>query len=64
MPIYEFKCEECGRQFEQVVFGAEGDHVTCPACKSEKTTKMMSVFASCNLSNTVDKGCSKNSGFS
>ena len=40
MPIYEFKCEKCGNEFEEIVFG--NDCPPCPECESEKTGKLMS----------------------
>lgn len=44
MPIYEFKCEECGREFEELILGSSKE-VTCPGCSSTKCTKKMSAFA-------------------
>jgi len=39
MPIYEYECKKCGRQFEELVFGQASP--PCPACKSKKTAKLM-----------------------
>lgn len=41
MPIYEFKCRECGEEFEEIVLGAD-DTVTCPKCKSTAAEQLMS----------------------
>ncbi|WP_461208864.1 FmdB family zinc ribbon protein [Desulfocurvus sp. DL9XJH121] len=41
MPIYEFKCGSCGKEFEEIVFDSEL-HVKCPSCGSEKTDRLMS----------------------
>ncbi|MDY7000652.1 MAG: zinc ribbon domain-containing protein [Thermodesulfobacteriota bacterium] len=41
MPIYEYTCEKCGDEFEELIFH-EGDTVKCPACGSQKTKKMIS----------------------
>ena len=46
MPIYEFKCESCGTDFERLVFASDSDAVTCPICGSHQTYKVMSVFSS------------------
>jgi putative FmdB family regulatory protein len=40
MPIYEFCCNECGQNFERLVFGAEKPE--CPACNSLKVNRLMS----------------------
>ena len=40
MPIYEYRCEKCGCDFEELVFG---DAIPpCPKCSSAKTHKLMS----------------------
>jgi putative FmdB family regulatory protein len=45
MPIYEFKCHDCGAPFETLVMGFSTDGIECPACKSENIKKEMSSFA-------------------
>jgi putative FmdB family regulatory protein len=40
MPIFEFKCEECGARFEELV--AVGAAATCPSCGSERTERLYS----------------------
>ncbi len=44
MPIFEYKCTECDKKFEELVFGSD-TIVTCPDCKSEKIEKLLSSFA-------------------
>jgi putative FmdB family regulatory protein len=43
MPLYEYACEECGHEFEALVFS--GDEPECPACRSRKLHRAMSVPA-------------------
>ena len=45
MPIYEYSCEKCGHEFEELVF----DDVApvCPHCGSRETHKLMSRCALC-----------------
>jgi putative FmdB family regulatory protein len=43
MPIYEFKCESCGHQFEHLTRG--GAKPSCPKCEGVQLEKMLSVFA-------------------
>lgn len=44
MRCYDFRCEDCGRVFEELVEG-EGEAVTCPACASTHATRQLSGFA-------------------
>ena len=44
MPLYEFQCSACDKEFEELVFGSIED-VRCPACDSGDVKKKMSVFA-------------------
>lgn len=45
MPIFEYKCEECGSRFEKLVRNSEAGPPVCPQCESPKTTRQLSVFA-------------------
>ncbi len=42
MPIYEYRCDKCGEEFEKLVFGTT--EVECPKCNSKEITKKFSVF--------------------
>jgi putative FmdB family regulatory protein len=44
MPIYEFRCEECGARFERLV-GAGTEAVPCPDCGSTGTVRVYSAQA-------------------
>lgn len=43
MPIYEYKCLKCNKEFEALVLGDEGK-VACPNCKGDKLDRLMSAF--------------------
>lgn len=43
MPIFEYICKECNRQFEALVYGSE--KAECPACHGKKLEPQLSVFA-------------------
>ncbi|MEW6715290.1 MAG: zinc ribbon domain-containing protein [Nitrospirota bacterium] len=43
MPVFEYKCQECGEEFEELVFGQNPD-VVCVKCNSRKVKKKLSVF--------------------
>lgn len=45
MPLFEFECCRCGKQFERLVFASESDGVTCPDCGCTDTVRQFSVFA-------------------
>ncbi|MEW6675887.1 MAG: zinc ribbon domain-containing protein [Nitrospirota bacterium] len=42
MPIYEYKCNNCGEDFERLVFGNQ--KVNCPKCSSDDIKKKFSTF--------------------
>jgi putative FmdB family regulatory protein len=47
MPIYEYKCMNCGHAFEQIRPMCEADKaIECEKCKSRETTRQLSVFNS------------------
>ena len=43
MPIFEYRCEECGHKFEAILFGEQTPE--CPKCHTEKLEKQLSTFA-------------------
>lgn len=44
MPIFEYHCQSCEDDFEQIVFNAQ-TKVKCPHCKSSKVNKKISAFS-------------------
>ena len=46
MPIYEFHCPSCGRDFEELVrSAAAGRSAACPDCGRKDAERKLSVFA-------------------
>jgi putative FmdB family regulatory protein len=43
MPIYEYRCEDCGTRFEKLVRG--GTEVECPQCGQKRLKQELSTFA-------------------
>ena len=43
MPIFEYECRACGREFEQLV--RTGDVPACPSCTSRDLKKLLSLSA-------------------
>ena len=44
MPLYEYKCKECGCEFEELGSFARADGVACVQCGSQRTERLMSTF--------------------
>jgi len=55
MPIFEYKCQDCGAQFEKIITSSSSG-VLCLKCESPHVDKLLSVFA-------VAKGSNSNSSF-
>jgi putative FmdB family regulatory protein len=45
MPIYEYKCEECGQQIEAIQKFSDDPLTECPNCKKQALKKMLSASA-------------------
>lgn len=41
MPIYEYRCDDCGHDFELLVLGSRTP--ACPTCESEALTRKLSL---------------------
>jgi len=49
MPLYEYRCPECGYEFDLLRRMSDSDDdVTCPACGAEQVERKMSASA-CSL---------------
>ncbi|MGH7230064.1 MAG: FmdB family zinc ribbon protein [Nitrospiraceae bacterium] len=47
MPLYEYRCEGCGEQFEMSQsINVRVEDTVCPHCQARKATRLMSAFAS------------------
>ncbi len=44
MPIFEYRCRDCGTTFEKIQ-GSSAADVTCKNCESQKVERLLSVFA-------------------
>ena len=45
MPIFEYKCEQCGHVMEVLQKSRKASKQTCAQCGSSETKKMLSGFA-------------------
>jgi len=64
MPIYEYKCKKCEKQFAKLVFNQD-TKIECPECESDEVDKMMSTISSNSGGGSAfGGGCGSGSGFS
>lgn len=45
MPIYEYRCEDCGTRFEKLVRSSDTDGPLCPSCGTAHLEQELSTFA-------------------
>ncbi len=46
MPIYEYRCADCGKKFSVLILNREVQQtLTCPRCKGTNLTRLFSRFA-------------------
>jgi putative FmdB family regulatory protein len=45
MPIYEYRCNQCEREFEKYVPSAAAA-IECPGCRSARVTRRLSLVSS------------------
>ncbi|HZO89290.1 MAG TPA: zinc ribbon domain-containing protein [Chthonomonadaceae bacterium] len=60
MPIYEFHCKECRRNFKTLRSLNNLDNVTCPTCGAGRVARLLSVTAQARSAN--EKSCALPSG--
>jgi putative FmdB family regulatory protein len=64
MPIYEYKCQECGEKSEfRITSQAQVNSLTCTGCGSQKLKKLMSVPSiSLGRSAPAEQSCCESPG--
>ena len=51
MPLYEYRCADCSKQFEILQrMGESGEGLTCPGCGGEEVQRQLSTFAASTAS--------------
>ena len=45
MPIYEYRCESCGEEYEEITRrGTADEDVECPECGAHESHRVLSAF--------------------
>jgi putative FmdB family regulatory protein len=52
MPIYEYRCQNCGHRFEKLV--RTSNQAVCPACDGARLERLLSAFAVGAAGDTAD----------
>lgn len=56
MPLYEYKCNTCGRRFEALIYGSMKP--VCPKCNGQDLDRLFSAFAvSSGSGSSKSDGC-------
>ena len=42
MPIYEYQCEKCDKDFEMLIFNSKDKSIACPDCGAKKVKRLLS----------------------
>jgi putative FmdB family regulatory protein len=57
MPMYEYRCRECGERFEEIRSVSDSDQgVLCPRCAGGAVEKLFSTFATSGPASTSGSG--------
>jgi putative FmdB family regulatory protein len=60
MPIFEYRCEQCGNKFEAILFGEQ--KAECPSCHTGQLEAQLSTFSVSTKSSAAatPAGCGQN----
>ncbi|MGE5325774.1 MAG: FmdB family zinc ribbon protein [Deltaproteobacteria bacterium] len=62
MPIFEYACPKCGKNFEKLVLNRKQSLPACPECGWKKVKEKFSTFASAGTSAKSARGACAPSG--
>jgi len=64
MPIYVYRCDHCGFEFERLVFRSQDkEEVECPQCGKKGAEKKPAAFATGSSGGSAASSCSTSGGF-
>lgn len=65
MPIFDFACQECGKEFDLMIANKDKNLVRCPDCGSSQVKQLFSLFSTGGSKSSppaCGTGCSAASG--
>jgi putative FmdB family regulatory protein len=62
MPIYEYKCNDCGNLYELLLPRMEEKPRPCPKCTSANTEKLMSAIGGISMGGGGEPSCASGGG--
>ena len=57
MPLYEFVCRQCNKDFETIVPSDRRDNVACPECGNPRTARKISLVSPAQVKSTFAPPC-------
>lgn len=57
MPIFEYRCNKCGNQFEELLLTSIERRIPCPKCGNEDTEKIPSVIGGISVVSKSSYNC-------
>ncbi|MCB1188680.1 zinc ribbon domain-containing protein [bacterium] len=52
MPLFEYRCSDCGAEFEALVSRGDTEPVECEKCHGKHTERIASTFSCCSSDST------------
>jgi putative FmdB family regulatory protein len=63
MPIYEYRCKQCGSKFDKLVkLSTKTSEVECPKCGARRAEKAVSLFGASSNTSSGSKSSSTSCG--
>lgn len=62
MPIYEYRCQECGHTYEKLMRLGATEAPPCPACGSTGARRLISMVARTSAAGETASACGSSGG--
>ncbi|MDD4801757.1 MAG: zinc ribbon domain-containing protein [Syntrophomonas sp.] len=57
MPVFEFRCQECGYKFDLMISNADKEKVQCPECGTRSIKQLLSSFNTAKFGGAPANDC-------